>query len=571
MSGNRGRILIFLAVLLSAAPSLPSAEAAPRKTRQVSRPAERSRGPARGKKPALAQPRVAVAIAGALRTTGDRSGVPRENLSVDERTADAIEGLYATALRAGRTSLYVADARTGKVLFSADPEARLNPASNVKLLSTAAALHILGPDHRYTTQLFGPAPTQGTVSGDVYLLGTYDPLLHRDDLRAMARDMFNRGVRRLDGNLVVGPVATRDGLYRSLLPITVVAGKPGARPTVSTLPGYDFATLRVTATTAKGRRGKLGFQQEPFVDEHGQRRLRITVSGRIGRHKELTHWLFTEERQFHAAHLLRAALREVGIEVNGGVRVAELLDYTASAGFVPEPLTQHASKPLAEMVAMINKRSINWLADRVIMTAAAKRYQDLPSMEVAIRAMKEWIGENTAIDPEQVLIDTGSGLSYNTRISAQQLVEVLRAAAGFSIAETPTASAYLESLAIAGRDGTLRGRFRQTTAQGHVLAKTGTLSNVIALSGIIDVDPTRPLAFALVSNGHSPRMKTRIRNGHEKLVGLLCDYATAVAGAPASAPVPSTEVAPPTETETADAEPANEPDHAAIDELIKSH
>ena len=194
-----------------------------------------------------------------------------------------------------------------------------------------------------------------------------------------------------------------------------------------------------------------------------------------------------------------------------------------------------------DIVAQVNKRSINWLADRVVMTAAARAYGGLPSMQLGIEAMYKWLETHTTYDRDDLLVDTGSGLSRQTQLSAHQIVDVLRAASGLatdSAVDESRAHAYLASLSIAGTDGTLRRRLRNTPAAGHLHGKTGTLRDVVALSGILDVDPERPLVFALVTNGHPESLKVRVKRAHEDLVRLLCDYVKSTAKPAVAKPAP---------------------------------
>src|SRR5206468_793707 len=147
-------------------------------------------------------------------------------------------------------------------------------------------------------------------------------------------------------------------------------------------------------------------------------------------------------------------------------------------------------------------------------------------------------------------VDTGSGLSYHTRITAHELVSILRSAAGFEPdGDTALSQAWLNSLSVAGTDGTLSGRFRAGDVRGRIRGKTGTLSTAIALSVILDVDPQRPLAFSLVTNGDAPLSKGYVRRAHEQVVGLLCRYLARTRKfdptAPAAAPQEATPELPP--------------------------
>jgi len=465
-----------------------------------------------------------------LRPAREVVGRREEPLTPEEETAKQIEKLLRGPLRYGVTGLFVADARTGEPLFAVNADDPLNPASNVKMISTAAALELLGPTFRYTTRLLGPEPdAQGAIHNDVYLLGSWDPTLRAADLDEIAAQVAAKGVKQLTGDVVIGSDPTRDGIYKAIVPITVKAGEPGQPPTASAPPGYDLVTIGITAKTAKTplRYQRLTYTSATFKDSAGHTRVAVTVGGTIGKGQETTAPLLLKERTFDAAHMLRAALRAHNVVVTGDVRVGELSDFvgdTANRGALPGELGRHDSKPLVDIVREINKYSINWLADRVIMTAAALSRRTTPSMEIAVDAMYAWLARHPKLAKPDVLVDTGSGLSYRTRITPHELVAIVRDAAGFTDDTSPElAHAWLDSLSIAGTDGTLIHRFR-TDLRGHIHAKTGSLSTVIALSGVLDIDPMRPLVFSIVTNGDRPLSKGYVRKAHEQVMNLVAKY-----------------------------------------------
>jgi D-alanyl-D-alanine carboxypeptidase/D-alanyl-D-alanine-endopeptidase (penicillin-binding protein 4) len=478
-------------------------------------------------------------------------------LTPEEETAKQIEKLLHGPLRYGVTGIYVVDAHSGEPLFAVNAEDPLNPASNVKMISTATALELLGPTFRYTTRLLGPDPdAHGVIKGDVYLLGSYDPTLATSDLDDIAKQAAAHGLKQLDGDVIVGSDPTRDGIYRAIVPLTIKAGDPGEPPQVTAPDGFDLLTFTVTAKTSKKklRVPRLSVSTSTIKDAAGHVRVSVTIGGTIGKDRETLYPLRLKERTYDAAHVLRAALRAQGVTVNGDVRVMELGDFvgaTANAGSLPGELGRHDSAPLADIVRRVNKWSINWLADRVIMTAAALSRRTTPSMPVALDAMYAWLARHPKLDRDDVLVDTGSGLSYRTRISTHELVKVVRNAAGFTDEVSPElAHAWLDSLSIAGTDGTLVHRFRASELRGHVHGKTGTLSTVIALSGILDVDPLRPLVFSIVTNGDRPLKKSYVRKTHEKIVRLLSKYIAKTT----KTPVPEIEI------ESTVQPPADEPD-----------
>jgi len=502
-------------------------------------------------------------IAGVARPGRDLPGRrASEATSPAERTADAIDAILRGPLRFGTTGLYVVDAASGAELFAVHADDPLNPASNVKLVSTATALAAVGPDFRYTTSVLGVLPdSAGAIAGGVYLHGSFDPTLAVGHLDALAGDLAARGVTEIQGDVVIGEQPTRDGIYRARVRVEVVAGAPGTAPTVTVGPDTAFVEVVNTATTskrAKVRRGGVTIGSQ-LVTVDGQPRLRITVAGAIGKGRTVARLVTTKERNWFTAHLFRAALGRAGIAV-GGVRTDALEDFVAASGVrLPVPLATHRSAPLAELIAQINKRSINWLSDRVLTTTVALSRGELPSMTDGVDAMYAWLDARAAIAKDGAVLDTGSGLSYRTELSPRQLVRIVRAAAGYDAGapDDDAAVAFRRSLAVAGVDGTLRGRFR-SPLRGRVEAKTGTLTGVIALSGLLHGGDGRTLAFALVSNGHPPRRKLAVRAAHERILAELDRYLGAVAPAPAvDAVAPTSELDRTTDGLADDLEPAS--------------
>jgi len=562
------------AILASSKMAVVKAAATKGKTRDAKKPAPRGAA------------RVAFSLAGEMRPTSEVVGRKPEQLTLEESVAKQIEKLLRGPLRRGITGLYVADAKTGEPLFAVNSEDSLNPASNVKMISTATALELLGPSFRYSTRVLGREPdTSGAIKGNVYLLGTWDPTLDISDLDKLADQIAKRGVTKLDGDIVVGSDPTRDGMYRAMVPIEIVAGEPGQPPTATAPPGFDFVEIEMKAKTDKRvrKKHKLTFAATTIQNADGKKRIKLTIAGLIGKTGTKTYGLYTRERTWMASHALRAALRAHNVAVTGDVRSVELGDYigdAVGAAGLPIELARHDSEQLQDIVRRVNKWSINWLADRVIMTAAALARRTTPSMSVAVEAMYDWLQRHPQLDKSTVMIDTGSGLSYRTRMTPVELVKIVRAAGGFVAGSDATQSkAWLDSLSVGGTDGTLRSRFRVNELRGHLRGKTGSLSTVIALSGLLEMDPTRPLAFSLITNTTGPLKKGFVRKAHEQVVSLLAEYLTATAkpmsmpvgtpvkvGAPVSTPLPEIdENAPTPSEEIAEPQPDPELDYEAAE------
>ncbi len=512
-----------------------------------------------------ASARVSITRAGELRPAREVVGRREEPLTIEEETAKEIEKLLrGPGLRNGVSGLYVADAKTGQMLFSVNADEPLNPASNVKMISTATALELLGPHFKYPTRLLGPEPINGRVHGDVYLLGSYDPTLSTASLEDIAAEVSARGITHIDGNIVVGADPTRDGIFRAIVPVEITAGEPGQPPIAMAAPGAEHVTVVVTAKTAAKvmRRTRLTYRTETVKTPGGPPKITLTIGGTIGKGGTARYSLWTRERTATAAYAMRAALRAHAVDVTGDMKVVELGDFigdSVGTGALPVELGRHDSQPLADIVMRVNKWSVNWLADRVIVTAAALARGQQPSMELALEAMYAWLARHPHVAAKGLVLDTGSGLSYRTQITPTALVQVVRYAGGFGGADVDpeVAEAWLDSLSVARTDGTLRHRMREADLRARVRGKTGTLSTVIAMSGILDIDPNRPLAFSLITNTDAPLSKPRVRKAHDAVMGTLCTYlakTTKVTLLPIDPPAPP--FAPPMPEDMEGTEPA---------------
>ncbi len=172
-------------------------------------------------------------------------------------------------------------------------------------------------------------------------------------------------------------------------------------------------------------------------------------------------------------------------------------------------------------------------------------------MKDGVELMLTWLA-HIGVDPSKVVLDTGSGLSYNSRLSAKQIVTVLRAAAGYSTEASPKTDAFRDSLAIGAVDGTLRGRFKTPghTVEHPVVGKTGTLTSVIALSGFISDRNGRTLCFSILTNGHKHARRRIVRSEHESMVAKLDRYLNELGTRNASGVLPAAAAAVPAPAQT---------------------
>jgi D-alanyl-D-alanine carboxypeptidase/D-alanyl-D-alanine-endopeptidase (penicillin-binding protein 4) len=419
----------------------------------------------------------------------------------------ALRSLAAEVARwGGTTGAAVVDVGTGELLASVDEHAPMNPASNAKLATAAAALARLGPGHRYLTGLYGAV--SGDTVADLVLRGDGDPSLRARDLWALAHELASAGVRRVggiavdqsffDGQFVPPAFEQQPDEWSSFrAPVAAVSleensvlvsvrpterGKPAA---LDVAPSGFVELAGGVRTTAKKDPEKLSVSLEPKGD-----RLLARVAGHVpegGRTAVLARRV--DDPRLFAGWVLREALREAGVKVSGSVR--------AGGEGERHLLAAHRSAPLGQLVGALGKDSDNFVAEMIFKSLGAAAKGRPATAEAAADAVGVYLRGLGAFEAGSV-VRNGSGLFDANRTTPLGLATLLRAA----YRDPAVGPELVAQLSIAGVDGTMRGRLRAWAATRAVRAKTGTLKSVAALSGYVLGPPGRsPLAFALLVNG----------------------------------------------------------------------
>ncbi|MGC8667179.1 MAG: D-alanyl-D-alanine carboxypeptidase/D-alanyl-D-alanine endopeptidase [Chthonomonadales bacterium] len=459
----------------------------------------------------------------------------------DEASVRISKLLKDPALEGCTMGVVIQHLATGRVLYSLNPGALLMPASNQKLVTSAAALAILGPDFRFITRVVAaeaPGP-DGMVRGNVYLKGGGDPLLNDQDLDDLAAAVRKAGVRCITGGVVGDASLFTDGPYGdgwawddfsyayspevSALNlnenVVIVECRPGRRAgdpvAVRLRPDVGFVQVRNCAkTAAAGEPSSLRAWRVLGRNE-------IVVEGRLplqgaadgGSVARVT----VEDPAKFAAAVFARKLREAGVAVHG----------PSGTGAAPQTgveIAEHGSPSLRDLLPRMNKPSDNLMAECFLRMAGAVKNGD-GSAAAGARSARDWFVRQ-GMDCTGLVITDGSGLSRQTLLTAQSLAGVLRIAA-----RQPWADAFRASLPIAGVDGTLRNRMKGTAAAGNCRAKTGSLSGVSSLSGyVVSADGT-PLVFVILMNHYACPRRVPVQI-QDEIVELLAQTRVQPPGAP---------------------------------------
>jgi serine-type D-Ala-D-Ala carboxypeptidase/endopeptidase (penicillin-binding protein 4) len=463
----------------------------------------------------------------------DTSTAPREvddpNDPHEQRVAKLRERLqellHDKPLARTRVGVQVMQASDGDVLFAHNAEHAFNPASNTKMLTTAAALSYLGGDYRYHTAVYGAAPDdEGVVHGDVVLRGSGDPSLTVSDVAEIAHALSERGVTRVDGDLVADPrfhdangmagegLAAGEGaiiLNRNTYAVRVRPGDVGHGALVDVQPHIDYFAVENSATTVKGRRSRLKIDAYRKGD-----RLVVVVKGRIAESRgEYIDARRLPDASLLAAYVLKGALADFGVDVSGQVRTG-----LVNGGGVVALLGEHQSPPLADICKISNKPSNNFVAEAIYRTLGGELYGLPGNLAKGTRAVIDYLGA-VGIKPGAYKIVNGSGLTHENRITPSDLALMLRKIY-FDLSVAPD---FLSSLAVSGIDGTIRNRFLGTDAVGLVRAKTGTLNSVSALSGYVG-DKGDVLVFTIFVEGFRNRRVNEVRHAQVQMVEAMLKF-----------------------------------------------
>jgi len=444
--------------------------------------------------------------------------------------------------------------QTGKTLFEHNAGKLFSPASNSKLYTVALALDRFGPDYEIKTSLYSAARpnSRGTLKGDLIVFGRGDPTinarLHGGDvfeaLKPLARTLTHSGVKRITGDLVAdqsyfrgpefGSGWTWDDLQYyygaeisaltindNTVQVTVQPGNVrGARCTLTLSPPATCVTLsNRTQTTEERTKRRIEFYR-PLNENI------IYVSGVM----PLDAPAYSEDVTLHNPAacfgvLLREALRREGIRLSGRVRTVGWLDRPVSpidCGKLVE-LGSIVSLPMRDIAREVQKPSQNLYADLLLAHIGenARGESDSPdaaSEELGRRELQKFL-EAAGIDGNDVQLEEGSGLSRNNLTTPNATVKLLD-----YMSRHRCAGEYLAALPVAGVDGTLRNRMKNTPAAGNLRAKTGTLRWANSLSGYVTTAAGERLAFCLMLNRYRNPTGTSSRGDLDAIAVLLAGF-----------------------------------------------
>ncbi|MGM0546268.1 MAG: D-alanyl-D-alanine carboxypeptidase/D-alanyl-D-alanine endopeptidase [Bacteroidota bacterium] len=414
---------------------------------------------------------------------------------------------------------------TGTLVEGYNFEKLIRPASNLKLLTSAAILDELGPHYQFVTPMYGIGYQQGdTWFGDIIIRGVGDPSIsgrfYRDD-RFHVFDVFfsalyDRGIRTIEGNIIGNDSFFDDQPYpkgwswedlsfyygietsalsfnNNAVDLTVYAnGDIGETPEIEWFPFdtdyVDFVNDQVITP--------------PFTeyDEFYRRKpgtntilLRSTLPKGYKEEESLS----IKNASLFFLDTFRKYLEDGNIEVEGRLIVdSQPQDWQEDRYKV---LAEHNSVPLDSLLNQLNKESDNFYTEMLLKTAAAEHYNTTGSTKLGISLVMDF-AHSMNMDTTKIVMDDGSGMASSSLLKIEDLSQLL-----VEMRNHPYFDAYNKSLPVAGKDGSLKNRFLDSPLKENVKGKTGYLGGVRTLTGYMEASSGKPLIFSIAANNYTDK------------------------------------------------------------------
>ncbi|MBL1176198.1 D-alanyl-D-alanine carboxypeptidase/D-alanyl-D-alanine endopeptidase [Pantanalinema sp. GBBB05] len=392
-------------------------------------------------------------------------------------------------------------------LYNRNAAALLAPASNNKLLTTAAALTKLGPQYRLRTVVTGSG--NGANLNTLRIIGQGDPSLTTIQLNNLVQQLSRKGIRQVTQLIgddtyfrgaAINPNWQADDtlagygapvnslmLNQNSIGLTLFPQRVGQPLRIQWDDPTDASDWRINNRTTT-----VSASQGEYVDAYRTGNAWVvTVEGqlRAGSASELVAASIPNPGNY-LIQKFRSALAKANIQVNQATVVK-----SSSAPPGETELAAIESPPLSQLLQETNRESNNTYAEALLKTVGRIQSpinQDATAAGVAaIKAVLTPLGVN----PNRYNMVDGSGLAARNRASAEAFVQTLQA-----MAQSPYATVFQASLPVAGVSGTLKNRFRNTPVQGRLQAKTGTIGGVVSLSGYLTPPNYSPVVLSIIGN-----------------------------------------------------------------------
>lgn len=406
-----------------------------------------------------------------------------------------------------------------KVLLDVNGNKVMIPASITKVATASAVLAQFPPGHKFKTQLLSDGELKnGILKGPLYLKGGGDPSFVSENMWYLVNVFIRNNIKKIEGDIIVddslfdqvrfdssrqkervdraydAPVGAMSFNWNSVN-IFVRSSEKGSDAKVFIDPVNDYIRLINKSKTVAGTSNNL------LADRYDDKKFPgdvIQVGGSIGNKvKEVVVFKNITQPDLWAGYNLKAFLKQRGVEVSGGVK-------NGIAPTTSEVLAESESKAIEQIVADMNKFSNNYVAEMLTKNLGAAKKPKGATLADGVSVINEHL-KTIGVPQDQYVIESPSGLNRDNKMSSYAMWKVLQ----HLRADFRVQPEFLTSLPIAGVDGTLKRRMKNSQAERWVRAKTGFLTNVVSLAGYAGLEDGRVVTFSFVYNGSTNETEVR--------------------------------------------------------------
>lgn len=431
-------------------------------------------------------------------------------------------------------AIEIYDLTNDQTLYSRNNKLLLHPASNMKLLTSAAGLIFLGDDYNFKTSIYYSGEITNTaLFGDLYVKGGLDPDFTIEDLDSLVHFIKSLGIKYITNNLYAD-ISNRDSLYwgngwmwdddpapgvaflsalnvcDNSIEVFVEGNEVGSPGIVILIPKTDYVTIENHSVTVSSTDStKLEITRD-WVNSKNN----IFITGQVANgpiidssdHKEKLNVLEPEK---YFLTLFKEHLQKENISLFGNIKI----------GDVPKSSVQLISinSGIDSVIINLNKKSDNLSAEMLLYALAVHDSGAPGTAENGLQEIKNFV-DSLGLNPDDYSFADGSGVSRYNLVNAELLVELLK-----YMYKTPYFNLFYNSLPVAGIDGTLEKRMIDSKAQDNVHAKTGTIQGVSTLSGYVTSAEGDLIAFSILIQNFVEKTKVA-RDFQDRICELLANY-----------------------------------------------
>ncbi len=462
--------------------------------------------------------------------------------------------LEKSTLKNARVTVQVRSLDDGSVVFSRDPDELLNPASNVKLYTAAAALARLGPEYRFETEFLVDPEFKDGKAKTLYIRGRGDPTITTERLYGIVSELVHAGLKEVQDVVVddswfdaersppgfdqeygdkayLAPTGALSLNWNTVGVYLRPAEQAGGKATIEVEPPSDYFVIDGDVST--GTKTQRRFTVSSAVDKDRVRQ-KIEARGVVPVDKGTwSVWKKIDQPALYFGFTVKALLVQRGVKVKGRLR-------NGTVPFGQKMLHQAQSDTLDIVLKKLNKHSSNFVAEQLIKTLGAEGRGVPGSHPRGIDVVEDFLEREVGIARGSYVMKNGSGLNDANRFSAAQTNKLL----AYMMDRFQVMPEYLSSVGIAGKDGTLKYRFEGSDAVGRLRAKTGTLETVSALSGYVQSVGGERFVFSIMVNDFPGRAGTVVPNIDALGAAVAASGSSAGPSAAIAAMTPPTVVGP---------------------------